>query len=187
MIEDLTTTTAACPTCRAPLAADQRYCLYCGTRAPGARIESLEALRAEAAAPPPPPAVVARAAANPAVPVLAVVAALGVGALLGHWATQTPQPAASTTPATQVIRVTGAAAAPAATAAASAPSATATPAASHHAAKTAATPTPTAVKDLSKDSIKQAVKHKAPISTGGAPPPKDNKPAGGGSSFTTIG
>jgi hypothetical protein len=184
MIEDLTTT-AACPTCRAPLAPDQRYCLYCGTRAPGARIESLEALRAGAAVPPP-PAVLARGA-NPAVPVLAVVAALGVGALLGHWATQTPQPGASTTPATQVIRVTGAAAAPAATAAASAPSATATPAASHHAAKTAATPTPTAVKDLSKDSIKQAVKHKAPISTGGTPPPKDNKPAGGGSAFTTIG
>ena len=85
-----------CVNCGAPLAADQRYCLYCGTRAPGARIESLEALRAEAAVPPP-PAVLARPAASPAFPVLAVVAALRVGALLGHWATQTPQPAASTT------------------------------------------------------------------------------------------
>jgi hypothetical protein len=184
MIEDLTTA-AACPTCRAPLAPDQRYCLYCGTRAPGARIESLEPLRAGAAVPPP-PAVLARGA-NPAVPVQAVVAALGVGALLGHWATQTPQPAATAAPATQVIRVTGDAAAPAATATA-APSATAAPA-RHHAAKAAAqaTPTATPVKDLSKDSIKQAVKHKAPISTGGTPPPKDNKPAGGGSAFTTIG
>jgi hypothetical protein len=180
MIENLTA--AACPTCHAPLAADQRYCLYCGTRTPGARIESLEALRAEGAVPPP-PAGLARTSGNAAVPVLAVVAALGVGALLGHWATQTPQPAA-TTPTTQVIRVTGDSAAPAATAG---PSATATPAAHHAAKKTAATPTATPVKDLSKDSIKQAVKHKAPISTGGTPPPKDNKPAGGGSGFTTIG
>jgi hypothetical protein len=187
MIEDLTTT-AACPTCRAPLAPDQRYCLYCGTRAPGARIDSLEALRADAAVPPPPAVLARPAAASPALPVLAVVAALGVGALLGHWATQTPQPAAATTPTTQVIRVTGDGAAPAATAAATAaPSATA--AAAHHGskAKAAATPTATPVKDLSKDSIKQAVKHKAPISTGGTPPPKDNKPAGGGSDFTTIG
>jgi hypothetical protein len=184
MIDDLTTT-AACPTCRAPLAADQRYCLYCGTRAPGARIESLEALRAEAAVPPP-PAALARPAGNPAVPVLAVVAALGVGALLGHWATQTPQPAASTTPTTQVIRIPGGTAVPAATATA-APSATATPAARHHKASAKATPTATPVKDLSKSSIKSAVKHKAPIATGGTPPPKDNKPAGGGSDFTTIG
>ena len=36
MIDELATARAECPTCRAPLAADQRYCLYCGTRAPGA-------------------------------------------------------------------------------------------------------------------------------------------------------
>jgi hypothetical protein len=182
MIDDVTTT-AGCPTCHAPLAADQRYCLYCGTRAPGARVESLETLRAEAAAPPP-PAVLARPAASPAFPALAVVAALGVGALLGHWATQTPQPAAATAPTTQVIRVTGDGAAPAATATA-APSATAAP--KHHKASAKATPTATPVKDLSKRSIKSAVKHKAPIATGGTPPPKDNKPAGGGSAFQTIG
>jgi hypothetical protein len=185
MIDELATARAECPTCRAPLAADQRYCLYCGTRAPGVPIASLESLRAEAAVPQP-PAVLGRPSGNAAVPVLAVVAALGVGALLGHWATQTPQPAATTTPATQVIRVTGDGAAPAATAAATAaPSATAAPTAKHHAAKPTATATP--VKDPSRSSIKSAVKHKAPISTGGAPPPKDNKPAGGGSGFTTIG
>lgn len=183
MIENLTAT--ACPTCHAPLAADQRYCLYCGARTPGTRIESLEALRAEAAVPPA-PAGPARPPGNAAVPVLAVVAALGVGALLGHWATQTPQPAA-TTPATQVIRVTGDAAAPAATATAAA-ARTPAPAAKHHAAaRTVATPTATPVKDLSQGSIKQAVKHKAPIATGGTPEPKDDKPAGGGSGFTTIG
>jgi hypothetical protein len=183
MIDDVVTQqVGVCPTCSAPLAADQRYCVYCGTRAPQARFESLDTLRAEAALPSSAPAAVVE---RNGIPLLAVVAALGVGALLGHWAT--PSEKAAPAPATQVIRVTGEAPA----AATAAPSATAPPAAT-------GTPTPTATagkskgkdkptEDLSKDSIKKAVKDKAPISTGGTPPPKDNKPAGGGSDFETIG
>jgi hypothetical protein len=184
MIDDLAATpvrqTGECPTCQAPLASDQRYCVYCGTRAPQARLEALDTLRADAALPP------RTEPATPAdrggLPLLAVVAALGVGALLGHWAT--PAKTAPTTPATQIIRLTGdaEAAGPAAATPAPAASATAAPEAT---ATPAAQKTP--AKDLSKDSIKKAVKKKAPISTGGTPVPKDNKAPGGGTGFQTIG
>jgi hypothetical protein len=177
---------AECPTCRAPLAADQRYCVYCGMRAPQVRLEFLETLRADAAVP---PRVAAVGGGAGALPALAIVAALGVGALLGHWATAASQHPAAAVPATQVIRVTGdaapaaaATAAPAAAAPTAAPSATATATPTAKPSKTAA---PT--KDLSKESIKKALKKKEPISTGGTPPPKDNKPAGGGSDSITIG
>ena len=46
----------------------------------------------------------------------------------------------------------------------------------------------TDVKKLSKKQLDKAVKKGKPITTGsGAPPPKDDKPAGGGSDFQTIG
>jgi hypothetical protein len=178
-----------CPTCHAPLLADQRYCVYCGTRAPQTRLEFLDALRADGVIAPRTQVVAAPTGADRwGVPLLAVVAALGVGALLGHWATAQPKAAAA--PATQVIRVSGDGGSAAPAAPTAVPSATATPTVAATATpqasdKPAATATPT--KDLSKDSIKKAVKDKAPISTGGTPPPKDDKPAGNGSGFETIG
>jgi ABC-type phosphate transport system substrate-binding protein len=108
-----------------------------------------------------------------------------IGLLLGHWATARAPQAAS---APQVIRLDGAAAA--------------TPAAGTPAPGGGSRATPTAARKpaakMPKDAvpvqqvggakaIEKAVKKGKPIATGGAPLPKDNKPAGGGSSFQTIG
>jgi hypothetical protein len=198
-----------CTSCGAPLAGDQRYCMYCGTRRPTARLDFLDVLAGEPGgvgyAPPVAPASVAapprgvdgwlRANA----PVLALgallLATLLVGLLVGHWATRSTV-TATPTPAPQVIHITGGgqAAAPAAPTTTSTPAATeggstatpskkAAPAAKSTNAKGAAD-----VKGLSKKQLDKAVKKGKPITTGsGTPPPKDDKPAGGGSDFQTIG
>jgi hypothetical protein len=128
-----------CPSCGAPLAGDQRYCLHCGARRPEARLEFLDVLdedvRARRSAPPAfAPAAVAGAAAAPPptglsgrlnanAGLLAVAALLGlallIGLLLGHWVTQRDDPSPSgsaAAPAPQVIKVEGTAAAPTASA-----------------------------------------------------------------------
>jgi hypothetical protein len=137
-----------CPSCGAPLAGDQRYCLHCGTRRPEARLEFLDVLDADVRArsplpaPPAPPqggppvwpaayaapaprGVNARLQANAGLLALAALLLLTllIGLLLGHWATGSDTPsAAAPAAAPQVIRVEGAAstAAPAATAGATA-------------------------------------------------------------------
>jgi hypothetical protein len=123
-----------CRECRAPLVPGQRYCLYCGTRRPDARLEFLDVL-AEDRGP-----AAAAAAAAPAVttitttrepgvngwlrqnsPVLAltglILGTLLIGLLIGHWATggdDSSAPAARAA-APQVIRVDAGTAAPATT------------------------------------------------------------------------
>ncbi|HET6507202.1 MAG TPA: zinc ribbon domain-containing protein [Baekduia sp.] len=121
-----------CPSCGAPLAGDQRYCLSCGARRPEARLEFLDVLdedvRARRAVPPgaavatvapsaPPPAAGLNGRINAHAGLLAVgsllVLTLLVGLLVGHWATQRDAPSASgsaAAPAPQVITVQGAAA-----------------------------------------------------------------------------
>jgi hypothetical protein len=198
-----------CTSCGVPLAGDQRYCMYCGTRRPTARLEFLDVLAGESGGAGYAPPVAPTAVAAPArgvdgwlrghAPVLTLsallLATLLIGLLVGHWATRSTV-TATPTPAPQVIRITGSgqAAAPAAPTTTSAPTTTqggsattpskrAAPAAKSSGAKGAAD-----VKALSKKQLDKAVKKGKPITTGsGAPPPKDDKPAGGGSDFQTIG
>ena len=120
-----------CASCGAPLAGDQRYCLECGARRAQARVAFRDIL-APGGAPPTPPA--GLPASTPDGPparsglaflagLLCLLAALGVGVLIGNSGGDTT---AATPPPAQVITVGGAAAAPAATA----PATTSTPAAS---------------------------------------------------------
>ncbi|HWH92864.1 MAG TPA: hypothetical protein VNT03_03300 [Baekduia sp.] len=207
-----------CPSCGAPLAGDQRYCLHCGVRRPEARLEFLDVLDAD---------VRARSATRVAGPVTfagseprglngrlqanAGLLALGallllmllIGLLVGHWATGDPSAPAAATPAPQVIKVEGAAA-PAATSGGSGAGgasegadgeASSSKSAHQSSAKDGASSSAKApkgavsVKNLkSKKAVDDAVKKGKPISTGtGKLPPKDDKPAGGGSGFEEIG
>jgi hypothetical protein len=203
-----------CPSCGAPLAGDQRYCLHCGTRRPDARLEFLDVLDedvlhsrsfASAAAvdqphvvgPPP-----GRLQAHTGVLALGALLVLTLlcGLLVGHWVTDrraATAPAAQT-PAPQVIRVEGGGTAAAST---TAPDATTNaPTArddgsdssrqSSRTARTAKAPKDAvSVRSLtSKKAVDDAVRKGKPISTGtGRLPPKDDRPAGGGSAFETIG
>lgn len=203
MQNDVLTT---CPSCGAPLAGDQRYCLNCGTRRPEARLEFLDVLdedvRARSAPPIVQPHVVApaggrlQAHTGAIALVSALLLTLLIGLLVGHWVTdrRTATAPAASSPAPQVIRVEGGAATSAPAATTSAPAATSggSRSASRSAAATKVTRTPkgaVSAKSLtSKKALDDAVKKGKPISTGtGRLPPKDNKAAGGGSSFETIG
>ena len=109
-----------CPSCGAPLAGDQRYCMHCGTRRPTARLEFLDVLAAEPGgagyAPPVAPSPVAASppgadgwlrAHAPALALGALLlTTLLIGLLVGHWATRST-PTATPAPAPQVIRITG--------------------------------------------------------------------------------
>jgi hypothetical protein len=119
-----------CRECRAPLVPGQRYCLYCGTRRPEARLEFLDVLSEDQRVPAAPVAIAPVVAARePGVngwlrqnsPVLAlcglILGTLLIGLLIGHWATggsDTTAPAARAA-APQVIRVDAGTAAPATT------------------------------------------------------------------------
>ena len=111
-----------CPSCHAPLAGNQRYCLYCGTRRPEARLEFVEAFAVDAAVPGaallpprlqtfetgPEPGLngwlKARSGLLGLAGLLAVT--LLIGLLLGHWASGSSAPQAAAA-APQVIRVSG--------------------------------------------------------------------------------
>ncbi|WP_027008040.1 zinc ribbon domain-containing protein [Conexibacter woesei] len=201
-----------CPSCGAPLAGNQRYCLNCGTRHPEARLEFLDVLDEDVRARSAPPVVVqphgvapagGRLQAHTGLLALAslLVLTLLCGLLVGHWVTdrRSNDAPAVAAPAPQVIRVEGGAATSAAPAA-TAP-ATSTPGAGAGAARTArrsdssdaktakAPKGAVSVRSLtSKKAVDDAVRKGKPISTGtGRLPPKDDKAAGGGSAFETIG
>jgi hypothetical protein len=200
-----------CAECRTPLARDQRYCLSCGARRPGLTpLLSGDPLAGGAVAapgeiaPPPvgPPA--ATAVAEPPrrrIPrfsadatVLAGAAclllALLVGVLIGRAGRDTTQPR---TAAPQVITVGGGAPAAAATAT---PTAAATQTATPEATATEAPAKGKAKKDAKaiediqgasgQDYSKKSEKLPKTLTTPGKPPPKDNKPAGGGSESETF-
>jgi hypothetical protein len=209
-----------CPSCGAPLAGDQRYCLHCGGRRPEARLEFLDVLdsdvraRQAGATPGHAPAIAAAAPAgvngrlNANAGLLAVAALLVlmllIGLLIGHWVTQRDASASSggaVAPAPQVIKVEGAAAAPAASGADATTSGAATDSSSSKGkakseSSTAATSDKAStskdsvsVKSLdSKKAVDDAVKKGKPISTGtGKLPPKDDKAPAGGTDFEEIG
>jgi hypothetical protein len=194
-----------CANCGAPLAADQRYCLACGAaRSPRARPFAARSATATgvttttvASAGETPEAARLRTNLSVLGALACLLLALGIGVLIGRGGadrgTAKPAPA-------QVITV-GAAAAPAATTTTPDTSATtpATPT-THKTAKHKASAAKSAksspasskaTQSLNKLSgkayQKQAQKLPKVVGTGGAPPPKDNKPAGGGSGFQTIG
>jgi hypothetical protein len=200
-----------CASCGAPLAGDQRYCLECGARRAQARLPFREILASGGAAPPTAPAVAAATAHEGPPParsglaflagLLCLIAALGVGVLIGN---SGDDRTAATTPPPQVITVGGAAAAPAATtpaATTSTPDASSTSGAaksskgsgSSSSAKSSkgSAADKKAVKDLDSSSgsdyQKKSEKLPKEVGTSGKPAPKDNKPAGGGSDFEDIG
>jgi hypothetical protein len=183
------------------MAADQRYCLSCGTRRGDARLPFLDILRGEfepvpvmapAAVAPPPDRL------RPYTPLIGLTAvlllALVAGLLLGHWATGDAAVPAAATTRPQIIRIEGGTAAT--TAPTTAPSTTGghKKAAAKHAKRTGHTAATTKsqgldnLKNLSgKDYQKQVDKLGKTISTGGAAPPKDNKAPAGGGKFQDIG
>jgi hypothetical protein len=103
-----------CATCGAPLAADQRYCLECGTRRGGPRVAYRDLLARRSGGPPalvgaiapagPPPS--RTTGFNVALGLGVLLLALGVGVLIGGGGSD-PQPVAA---APQVVTVGGAAA-----------------------------------------------------------------------------
>lgn len=104
----------ACATCHAPLNPDARYCLRCGARRAGARLEFLDVLDEQ---PGPVPAAAPVAAPTPRVDAprtwpfgltAVVLLALLVGLVAGHYLSDRDDGGAA---ATQVIRVEGAGAA----------------------------------------------------------------------------
>jgi hypothetical protein len=130
-----------CAQCASPLAADQRYCLNCGaprsylsgTLLNGAHGSSSASspFGGSSAAEPPPPARQRQATTIGIVPVLlavlALLAAMGVGVLIGHLAAPSgSSKAAATTPVIQVPTASSTGAA----GAASTPTTSSTPAAS---------------------------------------------------------
>lgn len=201
---------APCAVCAAPLAGDQRYCLECGHRRAETRLPFREILATNAAldgARPGAPSVPA-GPARPAMPAddghrsgLVALAslgclllALGVGVLIGGAGdSSTSAPA----PAPQVISVggtTGAAgAAPADTSGTDTTAKGGGTAKKSGGSSSGGTPTKQKqqLKQLEKltpsQYQKQSQKLPKVVGTGGAPPPKDNKPAAGGGSFQEIG
>ena len=196
-----------CAACGAPLAGDQRYCLHCGSRRPEARLEFLDVLDADVrargvlsvAAPVGvggalPPAGRLQAHAGTLALGSVILLTLLIGLLVGHWVTGRDTPTAAAPAAPQVITLQGApsSATPAAAAASSTGSSSSTKSAASTAKSKAKASTPpkdaVSVTGSDKKAINDAVKKGKPLSTGtGAPPPKDDKPAGGGSGFETIG
>jgi F0F1-type ATP synthase membrane subunit c/vacuolar-type H+-ATPase subunit K len=201
-----------CATCGSPLAADQRYCLECGTRRTDARLAFRDILSGQA----PPPGAAPAGSPAPSDPpparaglaflagLLCLLVALGVGVLIGRSGDKTPTAAAP--PPAQVITVSGAAPAATTPAAGSTDNTGATStdssssssskstkdsSSSTKSSKSSSKSTNKSVQDLNNSSgsdyQKKSDKLPKQVGTGGKPPPKDNKPAGGGSDVQEIG
>jgi hypothetical protein len=198
-----------CATCGAPLAADQRYCLECGARRAQARLAFRDILAGQA----PPPGTAPPGAPVPSDPpparaglaflagLLCLLVALGVGVLIGRSGDETPT--ATTTPPPRVITVGGTAPAATTTPAAGATDGSGAAGAESSSGKSTkdsgsstksskdSTSSSKSVKDLNNSSgsdyQKKSEKLPKQVGTSGKAPPKDNKPAGGGSDFEDIG
>jgi len=186
-----------CADCGAVLAGDQRYCLSCGTRSGTARIAFRDILARPGGSP-------AQAIAEPGstaaltgrpsttlaflVGLACLLLALGVGVLIGRSGGE--QKAAAPAPA-QVITVNGGAASPSTTASdgASTGSGTTSKAKSGSSSTSKATNQDLKQNDSLSGAAYQKKSTNLPkqVGTGGKAPPKDNKPAGGGTGFQDIG
>jgi hypothetical protein len=202
---------APCRTCGAPLAADQRYCLQCGSRRAEARLPFLDILARQIPATAGaatvetrrttgPAGVLGRMSSNSVVVafIACLLLAMGVGVLIGGLGKDNGN--ASATP--QVISVGGAApaaatpstatpAAPTGNAATTSTKSTKSKAKSSGASASKSKATNTNLKALDNSSTqdyqKKSAKLPKTLGTGGKAPPKDNKPAAGGGDFQTIG
>jgi hypothetical protein len=193
---------APCRACGSPLAADQRYCLQCGTRRAEARLPFLDILAQQIGQDParttatttttgPQRGLLGRVSANTAAVagVACLVLALGVGVLIGGLGHDDNATAA---PPAQVITVGGVAAAPDASTAAPAATeaapadtsatdaATARRAARRHRAAASAADsraTDSTVRSLDRtsgsDYAKRSARLPKQLGTGGRAPPKD--------------
>lgn len=201
-----------CPDCGAPLAGDQRYCLVCGARRGDARLAFRDILAAQgppsATAGAPARASIARSGAaggagatNTTLTFLVglgcLLLALGVGVLIGS---SGDEPTTAAAPAPQVITVNGGAPAAATTPAEEGGDTSTEPTGSSKASGSES-----AKGDTGSKADKQALEklegaasgedyqkqsQKLPDQVGGGSgkaPPKDNKPAGGGTGFEEIG
>jgi hypothetical protein len=106
-----------CTHCGSPLATDQRYCLSCGHRRGGPRVDFRSELGLVDESPAPPPATAPRPAGQReqlpvAAALLAALIALGIGVLIGHGSRDEPAPVAQRPP---IVNISGAGAPPAST------------------------------------------------------------------------
>jgi len=203
-----------CATCSSPLATDQLFCLSCGTRRRDARIAFRDVLATEAApvvaTPPggggwPPNGAMVPAGEGPMgpgrityVPFLATLAlllfALGIGVWIGRKPVQAVAAPTAAVPTQVVAATTPESTTPVDEAAASDASAKSDTAAKDDSASTESaapvkddTSALSSLDKLSPDQYqKQADKLPNEVGTGGTPPPKDNKPAGGGTEAETF-
>lgn len=201
-----------CAGCGAALAPDQLFCLSCGTRRRDARIAFRDVLASEAApaytpvdgggtgAPAGPGGLPPGAPQGPGgptnyTPFIATLASLLLALGLGVWIGRGQEAPAATAAPVAVAPVAAAApttpveTTPAEDAAASEDDAAAdddasADDASSDAGSTASNPDLKKLDQLSPEEYqKQSQKLPKEVGTGGAPPPKDNKPAGGGTEF----
>jgi hypothetical protein len=195
-----TQTTTSCLDCSAPMAADQRYCLNCGQRrgAPRVAFPPPAPAELEAAAaprlPPAPPSVLRPGATGVWVTAVGVLLlAMGVGVLIGRSGTgASARPVRAAAPITVTVPSAGAGAAATATAT---PAPAAKQGGKHKSAKTTSASAGKAdsqkIQQLNNlapsDYAKKSKALPKTVGTTGKAPPKDNKPAGGGSGFQAIG
>jgi hypothetical protein len=179
------TNTDRCPSCSAPMAPDQRYCISCGERRTGGGLrEALPRTQSAAAAAPPKQRRTFFASPNTSLiaGVATLLLAMGVGVLIGRTG-HTTQPTRNA-PAQIVTVPTGSAAAAGTTGSAGAAATTAAAAGTvKHKANKAhrkAAAAKTAQTDLQKTAAKSGVKLPPPVVKVGQKCPKGAKGCQGG-------
>lgn len=205
-----------CATCSSPLAADQLFCLSCGARRRDARIAFRDVLATEAApvvAQPPgggwPPngngvmTVGGQGPIGPGrityVPFIATLAlllfALGIGVWIGRKPVQAVAAPTASVPTQIVAPTTPVSTTPDDSASSANDSSSKDSSSTKDSAEadTSSAPVKDDTSTLSnldklspEDYAKQSQKLPDQVGTGGTPPPKDNKPAGGGSDTETF-
>ncbi len=187
-----------CRTCSAPLAADQRYCLSCGTRVAAPRVDWAATLAGPAAGAAQPAGDGGRGESRwsqmldrvggPMGAAAVVLVALAVGFLLGQGSGTANGPA-TIVQRPPVVNVQGGGSAPAA-ATGAADTGSSAGGAKRHAARgggsTAGVPKAPAQDDAGGDLTRLRAQPEDQA-TGGTAPKRDNKAAGGGTEAETIG